>query len=211
MLARLNAKYSRKNESFLFLEANVDLYEITMSEQKFLQNGVKTSIEPEKKSEGVATKEKDDEKEGDNISLREELQKGQRKRARISEVEKLQIAGGSQVSPTKLRAAAGEQKRPRTKIAQHKPSKGNIGTGKMAEAVDSRRQHEGGTSKNVNILTELLPSLLLSVLNHGLHACIIRKILIHMFFTSVGNHRDRGIALHILSIGCYGDSGIWGG
>jgi hypothetical protein len=126
-----------------------------MSEQKFLQNGVTTTIESEKKSEGVATKEKDEGKEGDNISLREELQKGRRKRARISEVEKLQIAGESQISPTKLRAAAGEQKRPRTKIAQQKPPKGNIGTGKMAGAVDSRRQHEGGTSKNVSILTKL--------------------------------------------------------
>ena len=190
MLAELNAKYTRKNESFLFLEAKVDLYEITMSVQKFLQNVVKTTIEPEKKREIVATKEKDDGKEGDRISLQEELRKGRRKRARISEVEKLQIAGGSQVSPTKLRAAAGEQKRPRTKIAQHKPLKGNIGTGTMAEAVDSRRQHEGRTPKNVNILTELRPSLLLSILNHGLHACGIRKFLIHVFLTNAGSHRD---------------------
>jgi hypothetical protein len=91
-----------------------------MSEQKFLQNGVKTTIEPEKKSEGVATKEKDDEKEGDKISLREELQKGRRKRACISEVEKLQIAGESQVSPTKLRAAADEDCATQTSKREYK-------------------------------------------------------------------------------------------
>ena len=69
-------------------------------------------------------------------------------------MEKLQIVRGSQVSPTELRAAAGEQKRPQTKIAQHKPPKGNVGSEKVAEVVDSRRKQEGGTSKNVNILTE---------------------------------------------------------
>ena len=115
-----------------------------------MQNGEKTTVELEKKSEGAATKEKDDEKEGDTLSQQEEHRKGRRKRARISEVEKLQIARAVQVSPTKLRAAAGEQKRPRTKIAQHRAPKGNVGSGKVAEVVDGRRKQEGGASKHPN-------------------------------------------------------------
>ena len=125
-----------------------------MTKQIFLQNGKKAWVEPEKKSEGAATKEKDDEKEGDTISQQEEHWKGRRKSARILEVEKLQIVGALQVSPTKLRAATGEQKRPRTKIAQHRAPKGNVGSGKVAEVLDGRRKQEGGASKNINILTE---------------------------------------------------------
>ena len=58
------------------------------------------------------------------------------------------------MSSTKLRTVAGEQKRPRTKITQHKPPKGNVRSVKVAEVVDGRRKQEGGTSKNVNILTK---------------------------------------------------------
>ena len=58
------------------------------------------------------------------------------------------------MSPTKLRAAAGEQKRPRTKIVQHRAPKGNVGSGKVAEVIDGRRNQEEGASKNVNILTK---------------------------------------------------------
>ena len=48
------------------------------------------------------------------------------------------------MSPTKLSATAGEQKIPRTKIAQHKPPKGNVESGKVAKAVDGHRKPEGG-------------------------------------------------------------------
>ena len=68
-------------------------------------------------------------------------------------MEELQIAGGSHVSPNKLRAVAGERKKPRTKITQHKPPKGNVGSWKVAEVVDGRGKQEGGASKNINILT----------------------------------------------------------
>ena len=126
-----------------------------MTEQIFLQNGQKTTIEPEKKSEGAGTKEKDDEKEGDTISQQEEFRKGQRKKTRISKVEKLQIVGASHINSTKLKAAAGEQKMPRTKIAQHKLPKENMGSENVAEVVDGHRKQEGEASQNVNILTDI--------------------------------------------------------
>ena len=111
-----------------------------MTKQKFLQNGERTTIESEKKSKGAGTKENNDEKEMDTISQQEELRKCRRKRARISKVEKFQIAGSSYVSPTKLRAAAGEQKMLRTKIAQHKYPKGNVWSEKVAKVVNGRRK-----------------------------------------------------------------------
>ena len=42
------------------------------------------------------------------------------------------------MSPTKCRAIVGKQKRPRTKIAQHKGAKKNVGSGKDAEDGDGR-------------------------------------------------------------------------
>lgn len=63
------------------------------------------------------------------------------------EVEILQIVGGTQVSPSKRRATVGEQKRPRSKIAQYKGAKGNVGSGKDVEEGDGRREEEGGATK----------------------------------------------------------------
>ena len=40
------------------------------------------------------------------------------------------------MSPTKCRATAGEQKKPKTKIVQHKGSKINIGSEKDADVGD---------------------------------------------------------------------------
>lgn len=51
------------------------------------------------------------------------------------------------MNPTKGRATAGEQKRPKTKIAQHKGPKRNIRSGKDAEVGDRRRKQEGGAKK----------------------------------------------------------------
>ena len=151
-----------------------------MTKQKKLQNGEKTIVEPKKKSDRATTKEKDYEKEGDTVSQQEEHRKGRRKRAHISEVEKLQIAGALQVNPTKLRAAVGEQKRPRTKITQHRPPKENVGSGKVAEVVDGCRKQEAGASKNVTILSELCPYLLFSGINHVFLVCRICKFLMHV-------------------------------
>ena len=119
-----------------------------------MQKEGKKIVEPEKKSDEAATKVQDDEKEGDTVSQQEEHRKGRRKRVRISEVEKLQIGAGSQLSPTKLRAAAVEQKKPRTKFALHKVPKGNVRSSKDVEVVEGRRKQEEGPVKNVNILTK---------------------------------------------------------
>lgn len=120
-----------------------------------MQNGERTTIEHEKKSKGACIKERDNGKEGDTISQQKKLRKSRRKRTRISQVEKLQIAGVSYVSPTKFRATAGEQKMLRTKIAQHKLPKGNVGSGRVAEVVNGRRKQEGGALKNVSIFTDI--------------------------------------------------------
>ena len=46
------------------------------------------------------------------------------------------------MSPTKLKVAAGEHKRPQTKIVQYKHPKGNVKNKKVAEVVNARRKQE---------------------------------------------------------------------
>ena len=87
----------------------------------------------EEQRESAATRGKDDGKVGDAVCEQEEHRRVRKKRTRITEVERLVIDAGAQVSPTKRRAAVVEQKKPRTKIAQHKGGKETGGSVKDAE------------------------------------------------------------------------------
>lgn len=101
-------------------------------------------------------KGKDDAKECDTVCQQEEHRQVRKKRARSTEVERLQIAEGAQVSPTKCSAIIGEQKKPRTKIAKHKGAKGNVGSGKDVEEGNERWEQKGGATKKCKHLNQTL-------------------------------------------------------
>ena len=104
-----------------------------MGKCKFSQNEGKMLEQPKEQREEAPTKGNDDGKEGDAVCKHEEHRQVRKKRTRITEVERLVIDVGAQVNPTKCRAAAVEQKRQRTKIAQHKGRKKTEGSMKDAK------------------------------------------------------------------------------
>lgn len=119
----------------------------------------------------------------------------------------LQIAANAHVSPTRGMTTARKQKRPRTKIAQYKGLKINIGSGKDAEISDGRRKQEGGVTKIVNISTKHYHFFKTICIR----AMCIHEFLMHVLFASASSHSDwkTTTALYILDRGYYGSNGLW--
>ena len=128
-----------------------------MGKWKCWQNEGKTEDQPEETKEDAPSKSKDERKECESASEPEERREVRRKRARITEVEKLQIAAGDkrksprgkavvmeQKKSPRGKATGMEQRRPRTKAALHKVLEGNAARGKETEASGGRRRQESG-------------------------------------------------------------------
>ena len=122
-----------------------------MGKWKCWQNERKTENQPEAQNEDAPSKSKDERKEGESASEPEERREVRKKRARITEVEKLQFAAvdqrksprGKAVVMEQRKSPRGkgvviEQRRPRTKTALHKVLEGNGARGKEPEAKQSK-------------------------------------------------------------------------
>lgn len=117
-----------------------------------MKRRLKTEDQPEDKRNDAPSKWKAVRKECELASELEERREPRKKRARITEVEKLQIAAGNQKNLPRGRAAIIEQRRPRTKAMVHKVPKGNGARWENTEASGGRQRQECGHTKAINIL-----------------------------------------------------------